>query len=123
MKRFASSLLVATLGLSLPVLADDRPGHYEGEPAETLEQAVANFSEYNARLEAILARGELSSGDLHEVHRITYTLENALHRLEEELEELAEVLEEVHVASESADAATVMSRGRQYLETSRQVIE
>lgn len=123
MKRLASSLFVATLGLSLPVLADDRPGHYEGEPAETLEQAVANFSEYNSRLEAILGKGELSSADLHEVHELTYTLENALEKLRDEMEDLAEVLEEVHVASENADAATVMSRGRLYLETSRQVIE
>ncbi|HSH30206.1 MAG TPA: DUF6746 family protein [Thiohalobacter sp.] len=123
MHKITSALLLCALCLSRPAFADDRPDHYEGEPAETLAQAVANFSEYNARLEAILARGELSSADLHEVHRISYTLENALHRLEEELEELAEVLEEVHVASENADAATVMSRGRLYLETSRQVIE
>lgn len=123
MKRLASSLLVASLGLSVPALADDRPGHYEGEPAETLEQAVANFSEYNTRLEGILDQDELNSADLHEVHQLTYTLENALGKLREEMEELAEVLEQVHLASENADAATVMSRGRLYLETSRQVIE
>lgn len=123
MKRIASSLLLATLGLSLPVLADDRPGHYQGEPAETLEQAVANFSEYNTRLEGILGQGQLSSADLHEVHQLTYTLENALEKLREETEDLAEVLEEVHVASENADAATVQARGREYLETSRRIIK
>ena len=123
MKRLTFSLFAAMIGLTLPVLADDRPGHYEGKPAETLEQAVANFSEYNTRLEAILERGELSSSDLHEVHRITYTLENALHKLEEEVEGLAEVLEEVHLASENADAATVEFRGREYLQMSRRIIK
>jgi hypothetical protein len=123
MKRIASGLLATTLGLTLPALADDLPGHYEGKPAETLDQAVTNFSQYNVKLAEILDKPELSSRDLHEIHQITYTLENALYRLEEEVEELAEVLEEVHVASENADAETVQSKGRDYLETSRKIIK
>ncbi|BAZ93694.1 hypothetical protein TspCOW1_13240 [Thiohalobacter sp. COW1] len=123
MKTLKMAVLFSALAVSVPAFADDRPGHYEGEPAETLEQAVANFSEYNRRLETILGQGELSSRDLHEIHQITYTLENALERLEEEVEELAEVLEEVHLASENADAETVQSKGRDYLETSRQIIK
>ncbi|MAT50675.1 MAG: hypothetical protein CMK32_05775 [Porticoccaceae bacterium] len=122
MKALKMAVLSSVLCVSVPVFADDRPGHYEGEPAETLEQAVANFSEYNRRLEAILGQGELSSRDLHEVHQLTYTLENALEKLREEMEDLAEVLEEVHLASENADPETVKSKGRDYLETSRQVI-
>lgn len=122
MKLPSMTVFSCCFALTLPVFADDRPSHYEGEPAATLEQAVANFSEYNARLETILDRGELDSGDLHEVHRLTYTLENALEKLREEMEDLAEVLEEVHIASENADPETVQSRGRSYLETSRQII-
>jgi len=97
MKLPSMTVFSCCFALTLPVFADDRPSHYEGEPAATLEQAVANFSEYNARLETILGRGELDSGDLHEVHRLTYTLENALEKLREEMEDLAEVLEEVHI--------------------------
>ena len=123
MKSVVSSLLITTLALAAPAMADDRPGHFEGRPAESLEQAVANFSEYNARLAEILEKSELSAEDLHAVHRITYTLENALYRIEEEMEEIEETLEEVHVASENADAATVHSSGRRYLKASRQIIK
>ena len=48
--------------------------------------------------------------------------QDALEKLREEMEDLAEVLEEVHLASENADPETVKSKGRDYLETSRQVI-
>ncbi|HSH28776.1 MAG TPA: DUF6746 family protein [Thiohalobacter sp.] len=123
MHKITSTLLLCALSLSQPGLADDRPAHYAGEPAETLEQAVTNLSEYNTRLARILEQSELSSKDLHEIHQITYTLENALERLEEEVEELAEVLEEVHLASENADVGTVRARGSLYLESLRKIIE
>lgn len=57
------------------------------------------------------------------VHELTYTLENALEKITTEFTALAETLEAIHVASETADSATVMTRGREYLSVSRQVIE
>lgn len=103
--------------------ADERVDHFEGLPADTLAEAVENFSEYNDRLEAVLDRGELSAAELAEVHELTYTLENALEKINTEFAALADTLEEVHLASESDDAATVSGRGRAYLETARTVIE
>ncbi|MDZ7736771.1 MAG: DUF6746 family protein [Gammaproteobacteria bacterium] len=114
---------VTSLGLTPLAVADERPEHFEGKSAETLEQAVANFSEYNNKLEGLLARDELGAAELHEVHQLTYTLENALGRINKELEELEDTLEDVHLASERADAETVQRQGRIYLDTARTVIE
>ena len=97
--------------------------HFKGLPAETLEAAVKNFSEYNKKLEAVLDKGTLTAADLATVHELTYTLGNALEKINAEFTALAETLEAVHVASESADSAAVMTRGREYLSVSRQVIE
>ena len=113
--------VLTTLMLMLPATAADseRPDHYEGLPAETLEVALANLSEYRATLAGVLARDPLSSADLNEVHRLTYTLENALERMTIDLHALAELLEVVHVASEQADAETVRSKGRAWIEGTR----
>lgn len=113
----ATSLLMAA-----PAMADDAVQHFKGKPADTLEQALANFSEYNTQLENILA-SELTPVTMNEVHRLTYTLEIALEKMESELGELAETLERVHKASETSDNETVRSAGKNYLKTSRQFVK
>ena len=115
--------LTALIALSGVAYGDDRPSHFKGLPAETLKDAVKNFSEHNGKLEALLNQGELSPEDLATIHQLTYTLENALNKINSEFEALAETLEEVHVASEHADAETVVNKGREYLSVSRQVID
>lgn len=120
------TLLVAglfALGLSAVLQAEERPDHFKGKPSETLEQAVANFSEYNGKLADLLAKDALNPHDLHQVHELTYTLENALEKINAELTELAKTLEAVHVASESGDAKTTKEEGARYLDTARQVIK
>lgn len=109
--------------MSAPLSADERPDHYEGKPAETLQQAVSHFSDYNAKLEAILAKDPLSARDLNDIHQLTYTLENALETINREFTALANVLEEVHVASETAGYDRVKEKGQAYLETARQLVE
>ena len=101
----------------------ERLDHFKGLPAETLEEAVSNLSEYNRKLGAILAADDLSVADMAEIHELTYTLENALERINEELAELAEILEEVHVASETGDFDAALHRGREYLDISRKIVE
>lgn len=101
---------------------DDRTKHFKGLPAPDLATAVANFSEYNTRLEAKLA-SKLTDEDLAEIHMLTYTLENALEKIEDELEELAETLEEVHVASETFDREKLKKNGDVYLQVSRTIIK
>lgn len=97
-----------------------RIDHYSGEPAESTQQALANLAEYNARLEALLAKDEV---DLHTVHELTYTLENALQRIQADLAEAAEALEAVHLASEAADAAKARARGRDYLQATGPLVD
>jgi hypothetical protein len=103
-------------------LASERPDHYKGEPSNSLPEALTHFSEYNTRLQAILARDTLSAEDLHTVHELTYTLETALARINADLLALGETLEQVHVASENGDSATVQQQGKAYLQTARQLI-
>lgn len=121
-------LLIGLFALALAAAGtaygdDDRPEHFEGKPARTLEEAVDNFSEYNDRLAAILNKDELGLMEVHEVHQLTYTLENALEKIRDELDDLADTLESVHVASEKADVDTVKSQGRAYLEQARKVVK
>ena len=87
-----------------------------------LQTAVANFSEYNKRLEKALS-GELTDADLMKIHELTYTLENALEKINDDLEDLADTLEEVHIASETFKRDELKKVAPQYLETSRQIIK
>jgi phage terminase small subunit len=100
---------------------DDRPDHFEGEPSRTLEEALQNFSEANARLAEIVGQDSPDTQAVFEVHQLTYTLENAVDKIRDEMEDLAEVLEEVHKASERNDGETVTARGRVYLEKARKI--
>lgn len=101
----------------------ERPAHSKGEPADTLQQAVTNLSEYNDKLEALLVKDELTVMDMHEVHMLTYTLENALEKIQADLVEVAEVLEEVHVASETGQPQVVKEKGQVYLQTTRTLVK
>ncbi|PCM44158.1 DUF6746 family protein [Marinobacter sp. ANT_B65] len=112
----AASLLVA-----VPAFASNTD-HFKGEPSHTLEQAVTNFSQYNKKLEKVLA-GDLTPEAMNEVHQLTYTLENALQKLDDEIDELEETLEKVHKASERADTDTVRNAGKQYLTNSRKIVK
>ena len=115
---------VAALALmmcSAAALAD-RADHFEGKPANTLAEAVANLSEYNNRLAAVLDQKVLSAQDMHTVHQLTYTLENALEKIHAELGDLAETLEDVHVASETSDPGTVLQQGAVYLDKARVLV-
>jgi len=123
MKLFLKAVSLALfLGVCAVVTADGRADHFTGLPADTLEQAAANFSEYNTRLAAILGRNELTAEDMHNIHVLTYTLENALERINAELAVLADTLEELHVASETADYEGAKKHGAAYLNTARKLV-
>ena len=112
------------LVLSTASWADSpRPAHAKGEPSATTQQAVTNLNEYNPKLEALLAKDELTAMDLHEVHMLTYTLENALRRIQADLESTAALLEEVHIASETNKPDVVKARGQAYLQGARALVE
>lgn len=114
-------LAVALSGFFAGSVMADSVEHFKGVPSDTLEQAVANFSEYNQKLAEVLA-GELDNNAMVEVHELTYTIENALAKINAEFTELADTLEEVHLASEKFDAAEVQAKGDTYVSVATQVI-
>lgn len=116
-------ILLSFLASSAVVAGEDRPEHFKGLPADTLAQAVANFSEYNNKLALLIQQESLMPQDMHEVHMLTYTLENALAKIHAELTALAESLEVVHLASERAEPEIVKAQGRVYLDNARQIIK
>lgn len=114
--------LTLTAALMSPTMASaDDVSHYQARPSDTLDQALANFNEYNGRLEELLA-GDLEPADLAQVHELTYTLEDALEKIREEASEVAEALEEVHLASERADTEAVRKHGNTYLGAAKKLV-
>lgn len=106
--------------LAFDAPAQERFDHFKGEQSTSLEEALANFAEYNEKLEVVL-NGELEPADMAEIHQLTYTLENALERINIELAQLAETLEEVHLGSEQLAYDRVREAARLYLETARKI--
>ncbi len=111
-KRF-SVLAFLLASLSCPVTAEDRTEHFAGKPADTLEQAVANFAEGNRQLRELLS-GDVSQEDLAQIHQLSYTLENALGKMNEEMQALAVLLEQVHLGSETGKTQSVQGNARAY---------
>lgn len=107
--------------LSLTAMAGEID-HFKGQPANTVEQAVANISKYNHQLEQLLAE-DLSPAVMGQVHMLTYTLENALQQLDDSIDQLEDTLEEIHQASEYGNKEVVQSAGKQYLSNSRKIIQ
>ena len=118
-----SAVLAVSLAVAGVAVADaERPDHFKGVASPDLQTAVANFSEYNNRLETALA-AELTNENLQAIHELTYTLENALEKINSELEELAETLEEVHIASETYKRDDLQKVAPVYLETARIIVK
>ena len=116
-----TAALTASLLLSAPVFADDKPDHFKGEPSRTLTEAMSNFSEYNRKLATLLAKDDLAPQDMHEIHVLTYTLENALQKIDDSVDQLEEMLEDVHKGSEHADPEKVKKQGKRYMDLSSEL--
>lgn len=122
--RLKNLCLLLCLALSPAIsLADDRPEHYSGEKAETLEEALKNLRTYSDKLSDLVQDDAFGSEHLNAVHELTYTLENALETMEEELEQLAETLESVHIASEQGETTTVADDSRVFLEKTQVLLQ
>lgn len=120
-KLMAPLALAGLLGFAVSAQATDVE-HFKGLPAETLEQAVVNFAEYNQKLATVLS-GEIDNQAMVEVHELTYTLENALAKIHAEVAELVDTLEELHLASEAFDAEAVKAQGDTYLSVATQIVK
>lgn len=116
---FGSLLLLAACGgntaTPTPRPEAANPRHFAGKSAESWDQAIVHLREGKVTLAELVGREPLGPEDLHRVHELTYTLENAVERMRGELATLAETLEEVHIASETGDTATVARQGRRFI--------
>lgn len=119
MKSVLITGLLAACLLSNTAMAEQRPDHYAGKASTTLDEALINLAESNTLIGALIADGTMSPGEHAELHRLTYTAENALAQLTEELEALKASLETVHLASERMEGETVLTQTPKYLDQSR----
>ncbi len=122
--KLTAALMAIVLSFSFAsgAIAAERYDHHQGATADTVEEALSNLETYNEELESILAKDQLSDADMGRIHRISYTLENALGRIEEELEDAAASLEELHLGSEQLQRDRAQENGRDYLDHSRRLI-
>ena len=104
--------------MALVSQADDRPGHYSGKPAQTLEQARFLLLQHNQELSDILKAESLSPVDLNTIHQLTYTLENALEKIASDVALAQTTLEALHKASETNASHKVKELAKKYLEQS-----
>jgi hypothetical protein len=118
-----TALVTTSLSASVHASDDKRPDHFKGQASETLEQALINLTEYNAKLAAILAKQQLEPIDMAEIHQLTYTLEVALEKLDDEIDTLKDVLEAVHKGSEMMEFEQVRDNGQRYLSTSQKILK
>ncbi|WP_142894849.1 DUF6746 family protein [Denitrobaculum tricleocarpae] len=102
--------------------AEERVDHYAAREPANLQEAVMDFSAFNEKVAAVLARSELGSNDFEEIHELTYTLENALARIRGDLKDLADTLEALHLASEEHQSEATRAHGTAYLKTARTVV-
>ncbi len=120
-KAFLISALLSLI-FAGSVSAEERPEHYEGKKAHSLDAAFENLAETNILIAELIADGEIQPEELAELHKLTYTAENSLEKVTEELEALKEVLEEIHLSSEDFDSYKVMERTPVYLSGSQKLL-
>lgn len=115
-----SSIFAVALSFATSALAES-PAHFEGQTFTDISQAVKVFNDYNKRFEEKL-EGELNGLDLHEIHELTYTMENAVAYITQSMYTVAEELEAVHQATELSNPDVVKKSGKKYLELSRNIV-
>lgn len=115
MKVVVPIVIILMTALANPLSAEERPEHFEGKPAETLEAALDNLAEVNGQIGGLVADGNIAPQEHARLHQLTYTAENALAKITEELESLKATLERIHKASEDFDTATVLDQTPAYL--------
>lgn len=121
MKRKTAFIVALAMGAT-PLFADQKVAHYAAEEAADLTQAMALFSDGNARMAAILDRPSMNRDDMENIHQLTYTLEAALAKIIAQATELADLLESVHQASEGSNAERLKARATPYLAMAQQLV-
>jgi hypothetical protein len=112
--------------LASPAFAEgkvpERVAHYQGKQAENLDEALSLLRKTNAELKELLA-GKVGEYDMHDIHGLSYTLEEALAELREALAVAADDLESMHFYSEGVKREEVIEHGKAYLDTLERIVK
>ncbi|AUN95800.1 DUF6746 family protein [Pseudazoarcus pumilus] len=127
MKNILALTTVAiALTLSPAAFADEkvpeRVAHYQGKQAADLDEALTLLRETNAELRELLA-GKVGEYDMHDIHSLSYTLEEALADVREALAVAADDLESMHFYSEGLKRDEVIEYGNAYLDTVGRIVK
>ena len=126
MKTLIRSLALAALLPLAAAHADEttpaRVDHYQAKQADSVEETIANLREANAKLATLLA-GEVSDYDMHDIHSLSYTLEESLTRLIDEMKILLDTAEDLHFATEGLKRDAVIDYGEAYLTGVSKIIQ
>jgi hypothetical protein len=124
MRTLTVTLLAALLTLGI-AHAEEEPMEEElveqleeaqGQPIDTLKQAVDALELRNDLLDVLLTKDQLTEGDMAIILQLTETMENALAKVEEEVGIMREQVQEVHAGAEAQEQDRIRESGKDYLE-------
>ncbi len=127
MKKALSTTML-TLGVCLSPFAiaaeaaDNRVAHYQAAQADSVEATLRNLREANRKLTELLA-GEVTDHDIHDIHSLSYTLEDSLQGLIKELRSLHDTVADMHWQSEGLKREAVIDYGEAYLDGIGKIIQ
>ncbi|MCC5882258.1 MAG: hypothetical protein JJU25_06415 [Halomonas sp.] len=124
MKYVTVTLLAALLTLGLAHAQEERQEdelveqleQSQGQPIDTLKQAVDALELRNDLLEVLISKDELTEGDMAIIQQLTETIDNALVKIEEELGIMREQVQEVNEGAESQEQERIRESGQEYLD-------
>ncbi|MCE8031351.1 hypothetical protein HOP54_21935 [Halomonas daqingensis] len=88
----------------------------QGQPIDTLKQAVDALELRNDLLDVLLSKNELTEGDMAIIQQLTETIDNALAKIDEELGIMREHVQEVRSGAGDREQARIRENGQAYLE-------
>lgn len=100
----------------------ERVSHFAAKKADNVEQAVANLKEANAKLAELLS-GEVDDHAMHDIHSLSYTIEESLATLIDEMRMLLDTAGDMHFATEGLKRDAVIDYGDAYLSGVRRIID
>lgn len=127
-RTFTALAIGVMAGLAAPAWANDaqqapnRVSHYAAQKAGSIDEALANLREANAKLTALLA-GEVGEYDIHDIHSLSYTLEESLERIGKEIKQLHGTVADMHFASEGLNRDAVIDYGKAYLSGIEKIVK